>query len=208
MWEYSTAIFKTTLSQYMSSPNNAELMGLIIDMAKSHYVVKRAYCKSYPMSDSPTVVMCAYDDANDDSFRIGVLPLFSDEESAPHQCILDCSNELPPLKFKYMAVCLEGYSLEAENINDIDAQDDFENNPFSKVEQNITIIAIDWEIENLMTCVMTYVWDDDGLPVPTGQATWGEFTVSDYPDNGMQVLGESLTTLATAVKNNVRALSN
>ena len=204
------------------APENVELMRVMMHMTEGHIAAKQRFCEKYPMSDSPTVIMCAYE-ANDDesfnatddkSFNIGVLPLFEDDGNDPNHpenVVLDCIDEFPALRFRHMAVCVEGYSFLGNsdtNLEGLDAQYDFENNPFSKVEQNLTIVATDWSMKNLMTCIVPYVWDDNGLPAPVGHSVWCEFTVGDYPHNGMHVLMDALTALATEVKRKVKASSN
>lgn len=201
-------------------PKDERLADLLLEMSYRCFMAKTALCEVEPMTDAPALLINAYE-TSDDGLQIGFLPLMDSSEingqTVYYQddsisAISNAGNQLPARKFKYIISALEAFGVDravvGEEIRDEKIQDDFENNPFSPVRQNITFTAIDWGVKNVMICVMHYGYCDKGLP-DIQDVDWYEFPIKPNTDmNGFHTVIDALSHLTSVIKQNLNQQTN
>ena len=163
------------------------------------------------MSDAPPMLLCAYDDG--DEYTICYIPLLEPDgfgnwvQDDVIKAIAESTENIPVREFKYIISCVEAYGVEKpfDEIKDIDIQADFENNPFSDVKRNITLVALDWQAEQVMACTVIYEYTDKGLPEITN-LLWFDFPTSDTEKSGFDDMVDALFTTTSVIRRKVKNL--
>lgn len=174
---------------------NQDIVMLAKEFLYRTMMAKIEMCKDEPMSDAPPIVLITYetdDKDSDSSGRIGVAPLIS-ESGDVYDALVEVVNNLEIKPFQSIAVILEGYLKglsddEVENgIEKGELECDFKNNPFSDVKETVVVSVKDWDSPFHINCVITYTYDDKGLPV-YGNPVWGEHELSESDAKMPEVL--------------------
>lgn len=188
-----------------------ELVELLLQVSYKHSETKTALCKDEPMSDAPPILLCAYDDG--DEYLIGYIPLVEPDglgnwiQDDVVKAVLNSAEDIPVREFKYIISCVEAFSIEKPHgeIKDLNIQEDFENNPFSEVKRNITLVALNWQADQVMACTIIYEYDDKGLP-EIKNLDWFDFPISDADESGFSEMVDALFTTTGVIRRKVKEL--
>lgn len=188
-----------------------ELVELLLQFIHRHSEAKIALCKEAPMSDAPPILLCAYDDG--DEFSIGYIPLVEPDgkgnwvQDDVIKAVLNSAESIPVREFRYIISCVEAYSVEKpyDDAKYMDIQADFENNPFSEVKRNITLVALNWQADQVMACTVIYEYNDKGLP-EIKNLNWFDFPVSDTDESGFDEMVDALFTTTGVIRRKVKEL--
>jgi hypothetical protein len=195
------------------TPHDFELVELLLQFIHRHSEAKIALCKDVPMTDAPPILLCAYDEG--DEYSIGYIPLVEPDgkgnwvQDDVIKAVLDSAKNIPVREFKYIISCVEAYGIEKpyDEVRNIDIQADFENNPFSEVTRNITLVALNWQADQVMACTVPYEYNDKGLP-EIKNLNWFDFPVSDTEESGFSEMVDALFTTTGIIRRQVRELED
>ena len=193
--------------------HNRELVELLLQFIYRHSQAKMALCEDEPMTDAPPILLCAYDEGNE--FSIGYIPLVEPDgkgnwvQNNVIKAVLDSAKNIPVREFKYIISCVEAYGIDKpyDEVRNIDIQADFENNPFSEVTRNITLVALDWQADQVVACTVLYEYNDKGLP-EIKNLNWFDFPVSDTEESGFSEMVDALFTTTGIIRRKVRDLED
>ena len=170
----------------------------IVNLAKSFLyrtmMAKTELCRDSPMSDAPPIFLVSYrNNDDDDSLTTGIAPLTGSSDSV-YDALVEVVNHLEIKPFHSVTVILEGYVQtlsDDEKTNGVEKgflENDFKNNPFSTVKESVVICVKDWDSPYHINCVITYTYDDAGLPV-YDEPVWSENKSNESGDRMPEVLG-------------------
>lgn len=170
----------------------------IVNLAKSFLyrtmMAKTELCRDSPMSDAPPIFLVSYkNNDDDDSLTTGIAPLTGSSDSV-YDALVEVVNHLEIKPFHSVTVILEGYVQtlsDDEKTNGVEKgflENDFKNNPFSTVKESVVICVKDWDSPYHINCVITYAYDDAGLPV-YDEPVWSENKSNESGDRMPEVLG-------------------
>ena len=170
----------------------------IVNLAKSFLyrtmMAKTELCRDRPMSDAPPIFLVSYrNNDDDDSLTTGIAPLTGSSDSV-YDALVEVVNHLEIKPFYSVTVILEGYIQtlsDDEKTNGVEKgflENDFKNNPFSTVKESVVICVKDWDSPYHINCVITYTYDDAGLPV-YDEPVWSENKSNESGDRMPEVLG-------------------
>ena len=193
--------------------HNRELVELLLQFIYRHSQAKMALCEVEPMTDAPPILLCAYDEGNE--FSISYIPLVEPDgkgnwvQNNVIKAVLDSAKNIPVREFKYIISCVEAYGIDKpyDEVRNIDIQADFENNPFSEVTRNITLVALDWQADQVVACTVLYEYNDKGLP-EIKHLNWFDFPVSDTEESGFSEMVDALFTTTGIIRRKVRDLED
>ena len=180
------------------------------DMVERSMGAKTQMCQDEPMTDNPNVVCVGYEGDDYDNAPIVIEMCQFVDGDDPAQQLVETLGMLEVRKFLFVAMMGEGYHREASDVEEAkdyergDMKSDFENNPASSVKEAIVINAINWTGKNLFSRVVTYVYDDFGVP------KFGEVMKTKNPVRPGEVgrMGEVLSLFVKYIKNELARESN